>query len=407
MPGEAGTPTSAPSARTALGTSDAGAVDRALARTVWVGARCSIEVRRELVGDRCKRRGRVVATRDDGYRIAASDLERHDGHHAASVRLATVLHQAHVCGESSCGRRDHRGRPGVQPGLGGDDDRRRPDHVSARRFAALIARRRCRWALLVQRDLEHHVAASDDTTGARAQRRHDVHVRDHHLGEQTASAPRDEIDVETQEWIAGAHRVAILHDRVKAFSAQGHGIEADVDDDLEAERLDRHRVASSVDEAYDRIAWRDDDIAQRVDRDTVAREPLCEGRVRDRIERNENAGNGRDQRERAAIRCRRTGGRWRQRDGHARNVLRWRPIRQINLRSAFVQSVAWRGAYHGRASLILRCPCIAYLLGRPSQPPSRVLGECRICPGRHISSVCARHDESSIARDHHGDGSRR
>ena len=109
---------------------------------------------------------------------------------------------------------------------------------------------------------------------------------------------------------------------MKALSAQGHGIEADVDDDLEAERLDRHRVASSVDEAYDRIAWRDDDIAQRVDRDTVAREPLCEGRVRDRIERNENAGNGRDQRERAAIRCRRTGGRWRQRDGHARNVLR-------------------------------------------------------------------------------------
>jgi hypothetical protein len=66
-------------------------------------------------------------------------------------------------------------------------------------------------------------------------------------------------------------------------------------------------VAGSVNEPYVRIARRDDEIAERVDRDTIAREPLCEGRVGDRIERNDNAGYGRDQRERAAIRSQRTG----------------------------------------------------------------------------------------------------
>ena len=60
-----------------------------------------------------------------------------------------------------------------------------------------------------------------------------------------------------------------------------------MDDDLEPRRLERHCVAGSVDEAYERIARRDDEIAQRVDRDAIAGEPLCEGGVGHLIERNE------------------------------------------------------------------------------------------------------------------------
>jgi len=66
-------------------------------------------------------------------------------------------------------------------------------------------------------------------------------------------------------------------------------------------------VAGSVDEAHERIAGRHDEIAQRVDRDAIAGEPLCEGGVGHVIERNDNAGDGREQRERAAIHCHWTG----------------------------------------------------------------------------------------------------
>ena len=88
---------------------------------------------------------------------------------------------------------------------------------------------------------------------------------------------------------------------MESFSAQIHGVEPDVDDDLEAGSLERHRVRGPVNQAHARVARRDNGIAQRVDRNAVAGKSLCEGWVGNVIERYEDAGDRREQREDVAI----------------------------------------------------------------------------------------------------------
>ena len=59
----------------------------------------------------------------------------------------------------------------------------------------------------------------------------------------TARAPCEQVEIEAEEWLAGAHLRALAHVRLKPLPRQGDRVETDVQEDLTAARqAQRHGV---------------------------------------------------------------------------------------------------------------------------------------------------------------------
>jgi hypothetical protein len=141
-----------------------------------------------------------------------------------------------------------------------------------------------------QRHPRHRVAPGDHPPGRlRVQRRDAVEVRHEHHREQAARVRRHEVGVEGEQRIAGAHQVPRLRQRREPLALEVHGVETDVDEDLEPRRREGERVAGAVHLEHARVARRQHAVAQRIDRDPVAGEPLRERGVWDVLERDHHA----------------------------------------------------------------------------------------------------------------------
>jgi hypothetical protein len=300
---------------------------------------------REQLLHRRDRGRRVGAARDHRHRVASAHLERHDRDHAPQVGLARVLVQPQVGGEATRRGRQLRRRARVQPRLARHDDRTRLDRRAVRRRRAGLH------GGAAQRDVQQRVAPRDHPSRRLpAQAGDAVHVRHEHHREQAPRVRRHVVRVEREQRVAAAHHVAGLRDRREARALEQDGVEADVDQDVEPRRRQGEGVAGAVHLQDAGVARREHAVAQRIDRDPVAGEPLRERGVGDEVERDHHARERRGEDERALRR---------HRGGHGRS-----PASRVGRRSCSVVSLRattikwppsrWRSGLMRRA-----CPSIA------------------------------------------------
>ena len=105
------------------------------------------------------------------------------------------------------------------------------------------------------------------------------------------SAPRQQIQVEADQPIAGRHLLAVGHVDLEALTAQRHRLETDMHQDLGAVvGPERHRVPRFVHLDHHAGAGCEERLAERVDRQAVAHHALGEDRIRRLLERRRPAG---------------------------------------------------------------------------------------------------------------------
>ena len=241
----------------------------------------------ESVGDLLDRLRGVRTARDDLDLVALVDLHTHDGHHALRVRLVVPPFEPDVALVLLREVRQHGRRTRVQAGRVRDDDRVGGHGATGRHRDAVD---RAVPLAAAERGLRDVVDPRGDQARPRRERREEVRVGDHHLGEQALRAGGDLVEVEADELVAGADPVADLHLRREALAAHLHGVQADVDQHLEiAEGTDGHGVPGRVKVDDLAVARGEKVVAQGVDRDTLADHLLREDRVGHLLDRHEDA----------------------------------------------------------------------------------------------------------------------
>ena len=125
--------------------------------------------------------------------------------------------------------------------------------------------------------------------GARRERREQVRVGDHDLGEQALGSGRHLVQVEADQLVPGPDPVADLDLGVEALAAHLDGVEADVEQHLEvAEGADRDGVRGRVQVDDLPVARGEEVVAQGVDRDALADHLLGEDRVGHLLDRHDD-----------------------------------------------------------------------------------------------------------------------
>ena len=289
-PGDAGTPRSTPSAMGSgrrCGDSARELVGAALAVAALVGAVLA-----------CSPRSRSLASRSESAATAAgASLPRPtmvtvSPAPISSAMIETTLrafasrapaHQSQVGLELARGRRERRRRTRVQSGLGRDDDGSRSHGLALRGDGR---RRRSTG----ERENHQHIAPRHHASRAPVERRDTIGIRDHHLRQQAAGTTRNQIRIEVEERVARVYHVALADEGGESLSLERDGVEADVNDDLQPVRLQRHRVPGAMDLEHPGIARREQPIAQRIDRDAIAHEALRERGIRHLFEGHDDPG---------------------------------------------------------------------------------------------------------------------
>ena len=105
---------------------------------------------------------------------------------------------------------------------------------------------------------------------------------------------RDVVGVERHELVALPNLIPRLHARLESLPVQLDGLEPDVDEDLDAESGQGQRVSGAVHLKHAPVARGDDAVVEGVDSDPVAGEPLRECGIGNLIERDDDAGEGRE-----------------------------------------------------------------------------------------------------------------
>ena len=115
-------------------------------------------------------------------------------------------------------------------------------------------------------------------------------VGDHHLGQQALGVGRQKIGIEGDQGLAGPDPLAFRDPRGEPRALEGHRIQTDVHHDLDAlGRGQGHGMAGTVQLRDGPVAGCDQEFAQGVDRQTVADHPLRKHRVRDLLQRENDA----------------------------------------------------------------------------------------------------------------------
>ena len=198
------------------------------------------------------------------------------------------LTRPYVGGEAARRRRHHRGGARVQSRLARDDDRRRLDHVPLHAGRRVGAGRR-------EAHLEKGISSSEDPAGRPLQRRDAIHVHHQHRRDQAARVSRQVVRVERQQQVARAHLVTRLDARLETLAVEPHRVQPDVDEDLEPRRRKGERVAGAMHVKDARIAGREEPLVERIERETVARQPSRKRRIGHLLERHDHAGQWRQQ----------------------------------------------------------------------------------------------------------------
>ena len=140
--------------------------------------------------------------------------------------------------------------------------------------------------------LQDHVAGAHEA-GAVREREHPLDVGDDDLGEQALGAGCEDLGIELDQRIAGAHEVPVLHLWPEAFALERDGLQADVHQHFEAAgRLERDRVVRGVKAPHDTVAGRAQTIRDGIDRDTLADHLGGEDRVGDLGEGDQRSAHG-------------------------------------------------------------------------------------------------------------------
>ena len=241
---------------------------------------------RELLGELLGRLRSVRAVGDDLDLVALVDLQAHDGHHALGVRLVVPplepMSLSYFCASLDSTAAGRACRPVGFGTTTASEVTVRPVGTATPSTAPSPA--------AAERGLRDVVDPRGDQARARRERREQVRVGDHDLGEQALRAGGDLVQVEADQLVTGPDPVADLDLRREALAAHLHGVQADVDQHLEvAEGADRDGVRGRVNVDDLPVARGEEVVAQRVDRDALADHLLGEDRVGHLLDRHDDA----------------------------------------------------------------------------------------------------------------------
>ena len=144
-------------------------------------------------------------------------------------------------------------------------------------------------------ELEQQIAGREPAIEVRAQDPEAFAVGDDHRRDETAGPAPQQLQVEAQQHIAGAHAVALAHLRRKTLAAQGHGIDAHVHQDFRAAgRAQGNGMARGRDRNHLAVAGRAQLVAGRIERRALAQHGAREHFVGNFRERAAPAGERRE-----------------------------------------------------------------------------------------------------------------
>ncbi len=240
-------------------------------------------------GQKAGHRLRSVGTDGpDRQFVAVARAESHDGDHAARIGAAPVGAERDQGLLRLGALREQGGRPGVQAMTQGHDERM---HGRIADYGGMRLRRVGRCC----HDLEQQIARGHGTARSRSPQTQAVERRHHYRRHQTLGGARHDVEIDADQLVAGANRCSRPHARLESPTAQADGIDADVNQEVDALRgADGYGVGGCRQRGDLTGAGREQNSAGRIDGEPVAEHALREYRVGNFVERAQPAIEGRE-----------------------------------------------------------------------------------------------------------------